>query len=142
MANIKEKELPVADSIESADYLRMVSSEGLSQLIKYDDLAPKAEKVIAVRVFTIPSRSYAANSTTWIYSLNIQVDEIDGFTPVGIMTSSPSAQSMLILSVMLSPKEYGRRLIGYVRNSSSSAITDSIALNVLYVNNNYLDLGE
>jgi len=42
MANIKEKELPVADNIDSADYLRMVSSEGISQIVSarvlYDGL--------------------------------------------------------------------------------------------------------
>ena len=42
MANIMEKELPVADNIDSADYLRMVSSEGISQIVSarvlYDGL--------------------------------------------------------------------------------------------------------
>ena len=98
------------------------------------------EKPVLYDHYTIPSRTYAANSTTWLYSLNLNVPQHEGYIPVGIVGVSPSAQSLLVCAPIVVYPSYGHRIAGYIRNTGSSALTDSIILSLLYVKSSRLEI--
>lgn len=98
------------------------------------------QKPILYDTFTIPSREYAANASFWLYSQNYQVPEHTGYTPIGLIGVNPSNQSLLICNPILEYPVYGRRLAGYVRNSGTSALTDTIVLRILYVKTSMLSI--
>lgn len=97
------------------------------------DILNEMIKPILYDTYTIPSRSYAANSTFWLYAQDYQVPEHTGYAPIGIIGTSPSQQSVLVCAPLINFGSYGRRLAGYIRNASATAVTDTVALTILYV---------
>lgn len=100
------------------------------------------DQIVLYDTYTIPSHTYPptgqSGSTYWLYGANLNVPTHSGYTPVGIVGVSPNAQSMLICAPLLSYPDYGTRLAGYIRNASTTQLTDSIKLAILYVKNEYL----
>ncbi len=111
-----------------------------------DVSALKTEDTILIDKFTTPSHTYGPVGSSsppevwWVYSGDMHAPSHVGYTPVGIIGQSPNAQSRLVPCIVLNPALYGDRLAGYVRNSSSSQLTDTVTVTILYVKNEHLNI--
>lgn len=93
---------------------------------------------IVVKIFSTPSRSYASG-TTWVYSSDWHPDAVDGYTPISVLQGTPnSGGAGLIAQLSLNYDSYGDRFIGNVVNTTGSAITNVLAIPVLYIKNSLI----
>ena len=95
-------------------------------------------EAIIVQTTTLPSTSYAANTATWVYSKDWHPTTVNGYTPIGVLQATPNNNNNLISQVAIIYETYGDRFVGFVRNITSSAVTDTIAVPVLYIRTSLL----
>ena len=138
MATIKEKDLPVSTGLTSADFFRIVTSSGASEIASVSDFLE--EKIILVDKYTTPSHTWASGAVWWVYASDFHAPSHQGYTPVGIISQTPSAQSMLIPCMALNYGTYGDRFVGYIRNDGTSSITDTVVVTILYVKDEHLTI--
>lgn len=93
---------------------------------------------IKIKTYTTPSITVAANGSTWVYSLDLHPTAISGYTPVGMFNPTPNNQSSLICQMCLNKEAYGDRFAGVIRNVSSSQLSDTFAIPVMYVKTDLL----
>ena len=93
---------------------------------------------IIIRSTTLPSTSYAANTATWVYSKDWHPTTVNGYTPIGVLQATPNNNGGLICQATIIRESYGDRFVGFVRNITSSAITDTIAVPIIYIRNDLL----
>lgn len=116
-----------------------VGVSALSDVVEtYETIKGAKEPPIIIDYYVTPSTQYAANTATWVYSKGWAPTSIAGYTPVGVLTSSPDSSNMLIAQITLITNTYGTTFVGKVNNLSSSAITNTITIPVLYIRNDLI----
>lgn len=111
-----------------------------------DVSALKTEDTILIDKFTTDSHVFGAAGSSspspvwWVYGSNYHAPSHTGYTPVGIISQTPTAQSMLIPCMALNYSQYGDRFVGYIRNDGSSQITDSVVVTILYVKDEHITI--
>ena len=142
MATVKEKDLPTSIGLTSADFFRIVTSTGASQITPASDVLE--EDIILIDTFTTTSHKWGAagtaTATWWVYGEDFHAPNHPGYTAVGIISQSPNAQSLLIPCMALNYSLYGDRFVGYIRNDGTATPTDTITLTILYVKNEHLNI--
>lgn len=93
---------------------------------------------IIVDYYTSPSTSFPATTATSAYAKGWEARTIPGYTPIGVLQASPNTYGRLISQVMLNYGTYGNNFVGFVFNTYSSALTDTIVIPVLYMRNDLL----
>ena len=88
---------------------------------------------VIVQTTTLPSTTYSANTATWVYSNDWHPTTITDYTPIGALQATPNNSGQLIPQVTIIKESYGDRFVGFVRNISSSNVTDTIAVPVIYI---------
>lgn len=88
---------------------------------------------IKVNVQELPSTQYASNQATWVYSKGWTPTAITGYKPIGVLQATPNNSGQLICQITLNVPVYGTTFVGYVRNITSTNVTDTIAVPVLYI---------
>ena len=138
MASVKEKDLPTSIGLTQADFFRIVTSTGASQIAPASEILD--EDIILIDKFTTTSHPFAAGATWWVYSENFHAPSHAGYTAVGIISQTPNAQSVLIPCMALNYSQYGDRFVGYIRNSGTSSVSDTVTATILYVKNEHLNI--
>jgi hypothetical protein len=107
---------------------------------RIDTLAQKALMTpFKVQTMTLPSATYSATTTYWIYNDDVHPPAVDGYTAIGVLQGTPdSGGSALMVQVAILYEDYGDRFVGFIRNTSSSAQTTTILLPILYIRNDLL----
>lgn len=98
------------------------------------------EDTILVDKFTTTSHTFAAGSTWWVYSEDYHAPTHAGYTAVGIISQTPNAQSVLVPCMALNQSQYGDRFVGYIRNTGTASVTDTVTVTILYVKNEHLNI--
>lgn len=93
-------------------------------------LNKRADNCILIQRVTIPSRTYAANSSFWWYTLGEVLPTIDGYTPVGCVGTACNSVGLFFTTVIY-PSEY--LLYGQARNITASDIAIAVNVFVMYV---------
>ena len=142
MASVKEKDLPTSIGLTQADFFRIVTSTGASQIAPASEIL--GEDIILIDKFTTPSHTWGAAGTAtavwWVYSSDFHAPAHAGYTPVGIISQTPNAQSMLIPCMAFNYGTYGDRFVGYIRNDGSASVTDTVTVTILYVKDEHLNI--
>lgn len=108
-------------------------------VINGDGLAlSQLKSAIIIQSTSIPSTSVGANNSVWAYAQGWKPTAIAGYTPMAVLQATPDNQSSLIMQVTLVPETYGDRFVGSVRNISSSNLTDTFKIPVLYIRNDLI----
>lgn len=122
-----------------AIYNREDPRTALPQLEKMVNELAKAKTPFKVQTMTLPSATYSANSTHWVYNDDVHPPAVDGYTAIGVLQGTPdNGGSALITQVGILYEDYGDRFVGFIRNVSSSAQTTTILLPILYIRNDLL----
>ena len=120
-------------------YNREDPRTALPQLEKMVNELAKAKTPFKVQTMTLPSATYSANSTHWVYNDDVHPPAVDGYTAIGVLQGTPdSGGSALMVQVAILYEDYGDRFVGFIRNTSSSAQTTTILLPILYIRNDLL----
>ena len=93
---------------------------------------------IIVDYYTSPSTSFPATTATSAYTQGWEARTISGYTPIGVLQATPTSYGRLISQVTLNYGTYGNRFVGYVFNTYTSALTDTITIPVLYMRNDLI----
>lgn len=115
----------------SADHLNEMETGIYNNDQRLDTLSTPP---VLVRFFTVPSYTYAADAAHWVYGDNLQAPTVAGYTPVGVLQATPeSGGAGLVIQIVINYESFGSRFAGLVRNVTSSAITQSFKIPVLYI---------
>lgn len=93
---------------------------------------------IIVDYYTSPSKSFPSATATSVYAEGWEARTISGYTPIGVLQGTPNTYGRLIAQVALNYGTYGNKFLGFVFNTYSSALTDTIMIPVLYIRNDLL----
>lgn len=105
---------------------------------RIDELS-KVKTPFKVQKMTLPSATYSADSTHWVYNDDVHPPAVDGYTAIGVLQGTPdNGGSALMVQVAILYDDYGDRFVGFIRNTSSSAQTTTILLPILYIRNDLL----
>ena len=105
---------------------------------RIDELS-KVKTPFKVQKMTLPSATYSADSTHWVYNDDVHPPAVDGYTAIGVLQGTPdNGGSALMVQVSILYDDYGDRFVGFIRNTSSSAQTTTILLPILYIRNDLL----
>lgn len=96
-----------------------------------EQMGDKFEKPFVVNMVNISSRSYAANAAYWFYNNNVKIPQITGYTPVGAFCCTSNSGGLIVCPLVRSADS--NNLYGFVRNITSSAITQEINIPIMYV---------
>lgn len=100
---------------------------------RIDELS-KVRTPFKVQKMTLPSATYSATTTYWIYNDDVHPPAVEGYTAIGVLQGTPeSGGSALMVQVSILYEDYGDRFVGFIRNTSSSAQTTTILLPILYI---------
>ena len=105
-----------------------------------DVSALKNEDTILVDKFTTDSHTFNAGATWWVYGENYHAPSHTGYTAIGIISQTPNAQSVLVPCIAMNQSSYGDRFVGYIRNSGTSSVTDTVTVTILYVKDVHLTI--
>lgn len=105
---------------------------------RIDELS-KVKTPFKVQTMTLPSATYSATTTHWIYNDDVHPPAVDGYTAIGVLQGTPdNGGSALMVQVAILYEDYGDRFVGFIRNVSSSAQTTTILLPILYIRNDLI----
>lgn len=122
------------------------ATEGLSQILNKPNLAEVATSGdyndlinrlnFEVLIYTISSRSWGVGGT-WLTNAGLKPTIPEGYEVLGVIGYSPTNYSQII--PVLTWNADAKEVRGFVRNVSSSAITDSIRVRLLLMNKSVTD---
>ena len=121
-----------------ADNLNKIEAGIYDTSVDVDAIKASLTSPVMVRGFTTPSRSYNPGNT-WVYNSDWRAEVVPGYTPIGVLQATPNSGGQgLISQLIINYASYGNRFAGNVTNTTSSAITGTIQVPVLYVRNELL----
>ena len=94
---------------------------------------PTIKGAIVHEFYTIPSRSYAANSVYWHYNDN-RIPTKTGYTAIGIVGYSQNSGSLVSNLDLADGK-----IAGYTWNRTTSAVSMAISVDILYLRNDLIE---
>lgn len=91
---------------------------------------------VIMRVMTVSSRSYAANSAYWFAANSVTITQVSGYTPIAAVGGGSNSGGLIVTPILLNGDT--TNLYGFARNITSSAITQALSIGILYIRNDLL----